>query len=296
MVEINPLGANLPNALLPTGRIVGGHPMTKSAVKDERTGAPKLDSLGNQRMSTYFGIAIPKAGETHWNQTQWGALIWNEGAAGFPRGEYQSPTFAWKITDGDSGIPNKKGRIPNQQEGYAGHWVLNISTELEPPKCYKLVQNPLNPNGAVALQELTSEKQLKKGDYGRVSLVVKANCDKNGNAQTPGVYLNPTGFCMDKEGDEIVSESSVHVDAAAAFGGTVMAPAMTPPPSAPVTPVMPNHTYMAATPPPPPSAPAAMTPPPPPSAPRTYQLNGFGYSKEQLLQAGYTEEYINALP
>jgi hypothetical protein len=291
MIEINSVGATLPNAFLPMGRIVAGHPMTSSVVKDDRTQQPKLDMMGNPRKSVYFGLAIPKQGEQHWNQTQWGQLIWNEAAAGFKRGEYQAPTFAWKIVDGDSRIPNKKGRIPAEQEGYAGHWVLNLSTELDPPKCYKV-----NTAMGGTLQELTSDKQMKRGDYGRVSIIVKANCDANGNAQSPGVYLNPVAFCVDKEGQEIVGEGSYNVDASAAFGGAVASsvqaeynPIPTPPPSAPVTP---NHTYMAT--PPPPSAP--VTPPPPPSGERTYTLNGFGYTMQQLLDAGYSVEYIHTLP
>lgn len=309
MVEINSVGATLPNAYLPMGRIVSGHPMVQSVVKDDRTQQPKLDTLGNPRKSVYFGIAIPKQGEQHWNQTPWGQLIWNEAAAGFKRGEFQAPTFAWKIVDGDSRIPNKKGRIPAEQEGYQNHWVLNLSTELDPPKCYKV-----NTAMGGVLQELTSDKQMKRGDYGRVSIVVKANCDANGNAQSPGVYLNPIAFCVDQEGQEIVGEGAYTVDAGAAFGGTVAAPSAaglpTPPPIAagvtqpytvptptptptPSAGITPNHTYMAATPPPPPSAPA--TPPPPP-AERKYHLNGFGYTMQQLLEAGYAPEYINSLP
>lgn len=272
MIEINPVGANLPNAFLPEGRIVAGHPMLFTQDKDDH-GKPALRADGSPKMSCYFGFAIPKAGEQHWNQTQWGQLIWNEGMAGFPRGEFNAPTFAWKIVDGDSRVPNKAGKIPAEQEGYAGHWILNISTSLSAPKCYKL-----NPQMGT-LQELINDKEMKKGDYGRVSLTVKANCDAQGFAKSPGVYLNPAAFCLDREGQEIVSEGAVRVDAAAAFGGTVAAP--TPAPVAP---------------PPPPAAEASWMNPPAPAAERTYNLGGNSYTRAQLQQAGYTDAQIDALP
>lgn len=252
MVEINSVGAQGANALLPMGRIVTGHPMLFTQEKDWATKAPKVDKNGQPKMSSYFGFAIPKAGEQHWNQTAWGQLIMQEAAAGFPRGEFNRPDFAWKIVDGDSTIPNKNGTIPSTQEGFAGHWVLSISTSLSAPKCYKA-------NAQFGtLTECVSDKEIKRGDYGRVSISVKANCDANGFAQSPGVYLNPLGFCMDKEGQEIVGEGIPTVNPTAAFGGTVVQqaapayqapiaqPVVTPAYQAPIaTPVVPNHNFMA---------------------------------------------------
>jgi hypothetical protein len=289
MTMINPIGGNTENPLLPAGRIVGGHPMVRTPVKDDTTKQQKLGKDNQPRFETYIGFAIPKAGEQHWSQTAWGQLIYNEGVKGFPRGEHGAPTFAWKIVDGDSTIPNRSGTIPSQQEGYAGHWVLNLKTELTPPKCYKA-------NAQFGtLTELTSDKELKKGDYGRMSISVAPNCDAQGNAKTPGVYLNPLAFCLDREGEAIVGEFGV--DANAAFGGTVSAPvaAYTPPvqqaaPAPYVAPIAPNTTYMA---PPPPAA--DQTPPPPAPAPEQERVLSNGFTATQLRNAGWPETAIAAL-
>lgn len=313
MVELNPVNAQLENPVMPTGRIVAGHPLVAQQVKDNH-GAAKIGKDGQPMYQYYFGYAIPKQGEQHWSQTAWGQLIYNEGAQAFQRGEYQSPTFAWKITDGDSPIPNKKGKIPNQQEGYAGHWILNLSTSL-PFACYKLNSQ------FGTLTECTSDKDFKRGDYGRVTIVVKGNADANGNAQTPGVYLNPVAFCMDKEGTAIVGDSVYNVDATAAFGGTVQAapqmqapnmgvppmqqmqppaapqmqapvnqqmqpPAAGVPPTTPNMGVPPNTSYMQ-----PPAAPQAQV-----QAEVKYTLNGATYSEAELKANGWNDVQIQGLP
>lgn len=274
MVEINSIGAGTGavNPVLPMGRIVAGHPMLFTQEKDWVTKQPKLNAQGQPKMSCFFALAIPKAGEQHWSQTQWGALIYSEGQASFPRGEFQRPDFAWKIVDGDSTIPNKNGTVPNTQEGYPGHWVLSISTSLAAPKCFKA-----NPQfGTVT--ECVSDKEIKRGDYGRVTITVKGNCDANGFAQSPGVYLNPLGFCMDKEGQEIIGEGAPTVNASVAFGGTVtQAPVAQPAYQAPV---QPNHTYMA-----PPPTPA-------PSAVRMVNYNGQTINADDLINGGWTEAQI----
>lgn len=280
MVEINSIGASAQavNAVLPTCRIVAGHPMLFTQDKDWATKALKVDKNGQPKMSTFFAVAIPKGGEQHWNQTAWGQLIWQEGATGFPRGEFNRPDFAWKVVDGDSNIPNKNGTIPNTQEGYAGHWVLSVSTSLAAPKCFKV-------NAQFGIVECVSDKEIKRGDYGRVTLTVKANCDANGFAQSPGVYLNPLGFCMDREGQEIVGEGVPTVNAAMAYGAPVsqapttqayQAPQGTP---AYQPPVQPNNTW---TNPPPPTGAVAT---PPPSAPvvRMVNYNGQTVKADDLL-------------
>ena len=94
--------------LTPVGRIVGGHPMTQHEVMDQVTNQPRLMANGNKLMQSYVGLAIAKGQETHWNQTEWGQKIYQQAVTDWPNGEHGSPTFAWKITDGDSQIPNKK--------------------------------------------------------------------------------------------------------------------------------------------------------------------------------------------
>ena len=291
MVEINSLGAQGANPVLPMGRIVSGHPMLFTQEKDWATKAPKVDKNGQPKMSAFFGCAIPQEGEQHWSQTQWGGLIAQEGASGFPRGESQRPDFAWKIVDGDSTIPNKNGTIPSTQEGYKGHWVMSISTSLSAPKCYKA-------NAQFGtLTECVSDKEIKRGDYGRVSISVKANCDAQGFAQSPGVYLNPLGFCMDKEGQEIVGEGIPTVNPTAAFGGTVVQgvavaqPMATPAYQAPIAQPMATPAYQA------PVVPNTnfMNPPLPTPTPveRKVSYQGQICVVSDLLSGGWTEEMID---
>ena len=65
--------------LLPVGRIVGGS-LYKGQDKDAE-GHPLVvktgPNAGQARVRYYVGYAIPKGQETHWNQTPWGAQIWN---------------------------------------------------------------------------------------------------------------------------------------------------------------------------------------------------------------------------
>ena len=276
MVQINPIGSQgLENAVLPEGRIVAGNPSIWSQAKDSMTGQPKLRHDGQPQMQSYFGFAIPKQGEAHWKDTQWGALIYAEGMAGFPNGEHGAPTFAWKITDGDSQIPNKAGKKPVDQEGYRGHWILNISTTLAPVECYKRIGS----NFGSPIERVTDAKTIKTGDYGLVAISVKDNKDKNGHSPSPGVYLNPMGFCMTREGDVISGEGAPTVNATAAFGGVV---ASTPTP-APVAPPTPSTSYM------------APTPPTPPAAPLEEPKLSNGFTRSQLLAAGWSEAQIAAL-
>ena len=110
------------NITSPVGRIVLGSlydPQDKDA-----EGKPLVTksgpNAGQPRVNYFFALAIPKAGEVHWSQTAWGQQIWAVGHAAFPQAA-QSPQFAWKIEDGDSQIPNRKGRKPCDTEGHAGH-------------------------------------------------------------------------------------------------------------------------------------------------------------------------------
>ena len=96
----------------PVGRYVQGSLYEPDTTDDDgnllvfKKGA----DAGKPRISFFFALAIPKnPGETHWNQTDWGKQIFAVGHAAHPA-VAQSPTFAWKIEDGDSVIPNTKAR------------------------------------------------------------------------------------------------------------------------------------------------------------------------------------------
>lgn len=292
MTKINPIGSTDENPLLPMGRLVFGNPLVFAQSTDYNTKKPKVDQTGAPIMECTFGFAIPKAGEQHWAQTAWGQLIYAEGSAAFPT-MIARDDFAWKIIDGDSPKPNKAGTIINTKEGYPSHWVLTLSTRFGAVRSFKVNQQFGTTDECIAVTD------IKTGDYGRLVLTCNNNKDKNGNAQTPGLYLNPLAFCKDKDGVAIVGEGQQAVDANAAFGGTVSTPVqaqayVAPQPvqqAAPaqyVAPVAQNTTYMA---PPPPAA--EQTPPPP--APVAERVLSNGYTATQLRNAGWPDEAIAAL-
>jgi hypothetical protein len=283
----------------PVGRLVGGHPMVKHAVIDDKTKQPKLQADGvTPQTSTNIGLAIPKGSEQHWNQTEWGLKIWQQAAADWPRGEYNAPTFAWKVLDGDSQVPNKRGNKPCERQGFPGHWVLWAGTQLA-VKCYHAGR--YDPT-----QQIQNDKEIKPGDYCRLLLQVKGN----GPSESPGMYLNPSLFELTRAGVEIVLDTGP--SASDAFGGSapqlppgaqidaaVAAPTPTSAPAAPAPqPAAAPPVQQAVAPAPdflnpPGAAPAAPAAP----EPVRYLLNGQVYTEAQLLAApGWTAEHIAALP
>ena len=118
------------NLTTPVGRLVMGSLYRPNTTDAE--GRPLLikngPNAGQPRSEYYFALAIPKGTEQSWAQTEWGAAIYNTGVRAFPQGQYQKPDFAWKIEDGDSTIPNQKGRKNVDREGHKGHWILKFSS------------------------------------------------------------------------------------------------------------------------------------------------------------------------
>ena len=191
--------------LFPVGRMVGGS-MYKSRPRiDDRTKQPVLKD-GQPVVSYSFGVAIPKTAPT-WQQEVWGAQIKAVGDAAYPGGMSNTPTFAWKVIDGDSAVPNKRNHKPCDQEGYKGHWVLWFSQGWP----VKLV----NANGT---QELTEPDAVLPGYYIQVFGAVKGNAP----SPTPGVYLNPIAVALAGYGQRIVVND---VDTTAVGFGTGAAPA-----------------------------------------------------------------------
>ena len=174
----------------PVGRWVDGD-IWKGQTKD-MDGNPLVyktgQDAGKPRMNYYFGFAIPKAGEQHWNQTPWGAIIYNTGVSGFPAAP-QRPNFAWKIIDGDSQVPNDRGRKPCDNEGYPGHWVLRLSGAFAPSVNVWMDK----------WVETSDQDAVKRGYY----VQVQAEVEFNKNATKPGVYLNHRGVVLNRPGEEI---------------------------------------------------------------------------------------------
>lgn len=193
----------------PVGRIVAGDLYEVNTKNAE--GQPLVikngPNAGQPRSEVYFAIAIRKGTEQHWAQTEWGQLIYQVGAGCFPGGQYNAPTFSWKIQDGDSQIPNAKGIKPSSREGYPGHWILNFSSGFKP----KIVNN----DGS---QEIAQEGAVKPGFFVQVFGYV----DGNGSVQRPGVFLNHMAVSLQGYGPEIQTRG---VDTAAVgFGQGVVLP------------------------------------------------------------------------
>jgi hypothetical protein len=304
--------------------------MVRTVVTDDKTNLPKFQQDGvTKRMSSYIAVAIPKIAGVPWRQTEWGQVIVREAQESWNLGESLHPTFAWKVTDGDSTIPKKPfggkpGRIPAQCEGYPGHWVISCSTELG-IKCYHVGKYAPH-------EEIQNKEEIKCGDYCRVLIGVKSNKP----SQSPGVYINPTLFELSRAGQRIVTGDGP--DAATAFGGSapvlpangqydsavaeepryivngveytvaqlraarwteaqiaaavpVAAPPSAPAPAAPA-PVVPPPSAPA------PSAPAMdfLQPPAAPVATVQYFIQGQVYTREQLVGFGWTEQQIALSP
>lgn len=267
--------------LLPVGRMIGGSLYTPQP-KTDNFGKPKVDAQGKPMTGFNFGVAIAKTpGHTHWSQSEWGAKIRGVGVAAFPA-MADNPSFAWKIIDGDSQIPNKKGRKPAGQEGYPGNWVLWFSQTWAPKLCT-----------ADGSAELTQPEAVMPGDWVQVYSSVKGNAP----SPTPGVYLNPLAVALvgyHQSGRITVSTvdtKSVGFGAAVAPGVVLAAPvgAMVPPPApaAPAAPavVTPNTAFLAG---PPPVAPPA--PPAPPARQMTPAAGDTPY--EAYIASGWTDALL----
>lgn len=183
----------------PVGRIVWGHPCrSKDKTNDDNQKVMKADGSGVVQQWS-FGLAIPKA---DFQQHVW-PYLFQEASTGYPNGA--PGNFAWKYVDGD-GVDNK-GNPFSQREGYAGHYVLAISTELMAPPIFKF-------NGTGFTQQ--PAEALKCGDYVAVGINAKLNVPRDAKKK-PSLYINPVAVEVIGYGTEIVSTGSV--DPAAMFGG-----------------------------------------------------------------------------
>ena len=312
----------------PVGRLVWGS-VHEAQQKKDSAGKDKVIASGSeagQPLKMFdFGIAIPKT-QPHWaSEPDWGQKIWAEGHASWPNGQATRPDFAWKVTDGDSAIPNKKGIKPCDRQGYPGCWILAFSGK-GAPAIYDSTSGAVLPSNVPDL--------IQPGD----EVQVNGSVVSNESDQTAGVYLNHHGVCW--RGRSAKGRISVgpQVDtsgfgAGVAPGATAAAPALAnavpgapavpsapavpgvpaapaapvaapPVPAAPVAapavPVVPNPAYTpAGAVPAVPAAPAApAVPVPPPTGPTmtakataeglTYAiLHTAGWKDEQMREHGY---------
>jgi hypothetical protein len=298
------------NLTTPVGRIVQGD-LAKAQPVIDNLGKQKLTRDGHPAIQHFISLAIPKTpGHTHWAQTDWGKQIYDEGARAHPNFA-PHPTFSWKIEDGDSVIPNKKGKKNADREGFPGHWILKFRSGFL-PKTY-------NADGSLSIPA----DQIKCGYY------VQVNCSVAGNTgDSPGVYLNPNMVALSGYGLEIIagpdaSEAGFGAAplppgaSATPVGGFVppivpgvqtgtapfpsapapavpvapavapFVPSITPPASAPTATTSPSNV-------PPPINPAFLAPPPPPAAPPAKQLTAKAGSASyaDLIKAGWTDTLL----
>lgn len=294
------------NFTSPVGRVVMGSlytPNVKDAEGKQLT-VKNGPNAGQPRSNFFFALAIPKGQEQHWAQTAWGQPIWQVGHTAFPQAA-QSPAFAWKIEDGDSQIPNQKGRKPCDNEGWKGHWVLKFSGGFA-PKVYQQA------NGAY--EQVLTPDFIKTGYFVQVAGTI----DGNGQTLKPGIYLNHSMVCFSAFGPEIhfgpdVNEagfgqaplpagasltpppSAVPMPSVSGITGYMQAPPPVPAPVAPAVPVVPNPQFLQV-----PQAPAVPAPPvaplaavPPASGPQmTAKAAGVSYAA--FIQGGWTDANLIA--
>lgn len=269
------------NLLTPVGRLVMGSlykPSTKDADGNPlvyKSGA----NVGQARANYFLAIAVPKQGETHWSQTEWGALIYQEGTHHIVPNAFKSPTFAWKITDGDDQTPNGRGKRACDAEGFPGNWILRFSGSFA-PKVYR------EENGAYV--QVTEENYIKPGYYVQISGSVSPNASK----QNPGLYLNHSMVAMAAYGPEIhfgpdansvgFGQAPLPAGASASpLASGLPVPATSSASVANSAGVVPNPQFL------------NVPPPPPPSAPKmTAKAQGASYQSYKT--AGWTDEALVA--
>jgi len=192
--------------LFPVGRFVGGN-LYEPNTKDDQ-GNPLLvksgPNKGQPTQQFYLAVAIPKTpGVTHWaaesvpsnpkigneaHPGKWGEAIWALAHRSWPHGQAQAPTFAWKIEDGDSQIPNKKGKKNCDREGFPGNWIVKFGTAIAP----KLV----NADGS---QVIDAVGAIKPGYF----VQVLASVASNQSDQSPGMFVGHTAVALSAYGPEI---------------------------------------------------------------------------------------------
>lgn len=279
----------------PVGRLVWGS-IDKPKTKDSKGNLLVVKSgpdAGKPAPRYEFGLAIPKGTETHWNQTPWGKQIYDAAVQAWPAGQHARPDFSWKITDGDSKIPNKRMIAPCTRQGHPGHWVLAFSSSFP--------MDILDSTGRSRIEP----SMVKSGYYIQVAGSIKGS---NSNAENPGVYLNAKFVSFQAYGPEIVNgpdPSTLGFGQAQLPAGASQAPMtsnFTPPAQASVATIAAPAAPVAAAPAPVPVTPhtAILSPPPAPSAPpaapvgpqMTAKAGGATY--EQFRAQGWTDEAMRA--
>ncbi len=207
-------------AVLPICRVIGGSLYTSTP--NVKNGQPVLGRDGHQTSTYGFGVAVPKNGAP-WETTPWGAVIQRVGHEAWP-GLAASPTFAWKVKDGDTPYPNDNGTILKDLEGHPGNWIIWFNTQWKPVVC--TTTGEIIPDGHA--------NSVNPGCCVQVQFQVSGNKPNPENKQhKAGVYLNPMCVAFTAHGVPIQAPAKVDPKAAEF---TQVAPGQLPP-GASLTPV-----------------------------------------------------------
>lgn len=286
------------NFLTPVGRLISGS-VTESR-KEDSEGRPLVfksgPNAGQPREEYGIGIAVPKT-QPDWKMEAWAQPLLQAGQRDFPHlfsapGQLANPAqaFAFKVTDGDSQIPNTRGNKPCDMDGAPGNWVIWMNNGFA-PKLYKWDNAS---NRAVAL---APNEEIKRGYYIEAFGSAQGN---NAQGMQSGIYINLSMVCLRAYGDEIVSGPSV--EAAGFGGGALPTGASTMPTGGTSTPQTPPPVQQVASiaPPPPPATDLMngpqgdMAPPPPPPVEEMFSYNGKTQSRDAWKAAGWVDEQIDA--
>jgi len=200
------------NLTLPPGRLVFSNfyePKTHDHLGNRLK--YKNGDLAGQDRDEYGGlIAIPKTRQNWWEEVSpdpnvgaWGQAIVNKANQDFPGGHAQNPNFSWKISDGDSTIPNSKNKRNCDNPYYVGHWLINITSDKPLVLC--------NRDGSARLIE---KDAIKPGYWVQASI----NVCGNGELMKPGLYVGVNAVALNRI-DEVIN---VGVNPATlGFGGSV---------------------------------------------------------------------------
>lgn len=279
--------------LTPVGRLVQGDPF--EAQTKNMQGQPLMTMSGQPTQRYFIAVAFRK------DDPQWPALkarLVQVAHADFPTlvdaaGNCSHPRFSWKIADGDGVDDNGKSNAG--KEGFAGHWVVKFSSSFA-PRCF-------HAGHYAPHEQIQDVNAIRRGYFVRVAGTVEGNS----NPQKPGLYVNLNMVELAGIGPEIsngpdastvfggaaaplpvgASPLPMHVGAAPAAAPSMPA-AMPAPATVPVLPTMPNPGILGG-----PAAPAPLPPVPVPAAPQlTAKAAGFTY--DQLLAAGWTDDALRA--
>ena len=263
--------------LFPVGRLVGGS-VSKGRTEDYY-GKPLTNKDGTPAAEYNFAHAVAKRPGVDWKQEPWGQQMVAIANAAFPNGQPNNPSFAWKVTDGDSQIPNKKGNKPCDNEGWPGHWIIWFSS--------RYAVKTLNANGVGAVDPAT----VKPGHYIEVLGEVRVN----GSTDSPGLFVNHVFVAHSAPGPEI-QLGDVPDPTSVGFGKQALPPGAGAVPESRLAPAAPAP----AAPAPVPTVPTVphtgiLQPPAPPvpAAPARVMLpKAGGVSYEQFIAAGWSDAQL----